>query len=193
MTTRFKIRPLHMAVLLATAAASTVQAQDSLLETIIVTSDRKEAELRDIPTSIYSLQSETLELIRHVHIGEVLNSVPGVVFNRGNGQESLLGIRSPVLTGAGSCGAFQTAQDGIPLRGSGFCNVNQLFEANSEQAGNIEIVRGPGSVLFGVNALHGAINVISPTLTGESGGDISFDVGPHDYGRVTAGFNNSNG
>ena len=188
MTTQFKIRTLPMAMLLASFAANAVQAQDNLLETIIVTSDRQEAELRDIPTSIYSLQSETLELIRHVHIGEVLNSVPGVVFNRGNGQESLLGIRSPVLTGAGSCGAFQTAQDGIPLRGAGFCNVNQLFEANSEQAGNIEIVRGPGSVLFGVNALHGAINVISPTLGGDAGGDISVDIGPNEYARLNAGF-----
>jgi iron complex outermembrane recepter protein len=188
MTTRFRIRPLQSAMLLASFAASTVQAQENILETIIVTSDRQETALQDIPASIYSLGSDTLEMIKHVHIGEVLNSVPGVVFNRGNGQESLLGIRSPVLTGAGSCGAFQTAQDGIPLRGAGFCNVNQLFEANSEQAGNIEIVRGPGSVLFGVNALHGAINVISPTLGGESRGDVSLDIGPNEYSRLNLGY-----
>jgi len=193
MTTRFSLKPLHIAILVAAGGTSSVMAQGDLLETIVVTSDRQQTEIKDIASSIYSLGSETLEMIRHVHIGEVLNSVPGVVFNRGNGQESLLGIRSPVLTGAGSCGAFQTAQDGIPLRGAGFCNVNQLFEANSEQAGNIEIVRGPGSVLFGVNALHGAINVISPTLTGDAGGDIAFDVGPNEYGRITAGYNTGSG
>ncbi|MDG2174975.1 MAG: TonB-dependent receptor [Gammaproteobacteria bacterium] len=189
MTTQYRIKPLQMAMLLASFAAGTVKAQDNILETIIVTSERQETALQDIPASIYSLGSDTLEMIKHVHIGEVLNSVPGVVFNRGNGQESLLGIRSPVLTGAGSCGAFQTSQDGIPLRGAGFCNVNQLFEANSEQAGNIEIVRGPGSVLFGVNALHGAINVISPTLGGESEGDVSLDIGPNEYARLNVGLN----
>ena len=174
--------------LFVSSAVVQVQAQSNILETVIVTSDRQESTLQDIPASIYSLGDETLEMIRHVHIGEVLNSVPGVVFNRGNGQESLLGIRSPVLTGAGSCGAFQTSQDGIPLRGAGFCNVNQLFDANSEQAGNIEVVRGPGSVLFGVNALHGAINVISPVLTGESGGEVSLDLGPYEYGRLNLGY-----
>jgi outer membrane receptor protein involved in Fe transport len=93
------------------------------------------------------------------------------------------------LTGAGSCGAFQVSEDGIPVRGAGFCNVNQLFETNTEQAGAIEIVRGPGSVLFGVNALHGAINVISPTLSGETGGNVSLDAGPHEYRRLNFGLN----
>lgn len=168
--------------------ASHVAAQTNTIESILVTANRQESELRDIPASIYSLDSDYLEMVKHVHIGEVLNSIPGVVFNRGNGQENLLGIRSPVLTGAGSCGAFQTSQDGIPLRAAGFCNVNQLFEANSEQASSIEIIRGPGSVLYGVNALYGAINIISPTL-GEPGGDVSLDFGPNEYGRLNLGYN----
>ena len=129
-----------------------------------------------------------LDTFKHVHVGEILNTVPGIVFNRGNGQESLLGIRSPVLTGAGSCGSYQVAEDGIPVRGAGFCNVNQLFDANTEQAGSIEVLRGPGSVLFGVNALHGAINVISPSLAGDTGGVVSLDAGPHEYRRVNLGY-----
>lgn len=171
---------------------SQVNAQTNTIESILVTADRQETELRDIAASIYSVDSEYLDTIKHVHVGEVLNSIPGVVFNRGNGQESLLGIRAPVLTGAGSCGSVQTSQDGIPLRAAGFCNVNQLFEANTEQASSIEVVRGPGSVLYGVNALHGAINIISPTL-GEAGGDVSLDFGPHDYGRLNLGYNSVNG
>jgi len=192
MNTRFRHHPIQVAIRLVTggllaSSAGAVLAQGNILETILVTSDRQETALQDIPASIYALDATLLETFKHVHIGEVLNTVPGVVFNRGNGQESLMGIRSPVLTGAGSCGAFQTAQDGIPLRGSGFCNVNQLFEANSEQAGAIEIMRGPGSVLFGVNALYGAINVVSPTLAGDSGTEISIDAGPNEYGRVNIG------
>lgn len=188
----FRTKTLTLAMTLAagsTGSGSALAQDDNILETIFVTSDRRAIATEDIAASVSAIDSSTLETFKHVHIGEVLNTVPGVVFNRGNGQESLIGIRSPVLTGAGSCGAFQFAQDGIPLRGVGFCNVNELFEANSEQAGAIEIVRGPGSVLFGVNALHGAINVISPTLADEAGGDVSIDVGPHDYGRVNATYN----
>jgi len=194
MNTICQIKPLAIATMLATAATSSAIAQESnILETILVTSDRQQVAVEDIPSSVHAVSEDMLETFKHVHIGEVLNTVPGVVFNRGNGQESLMGIRSPVLTGAGSCGSFQTSQDGIPLRGTGFCNVNQLFEANSEQAGAIEIVRGPGSVLFGVNALHGAINVISPTLGGESGGNVSLDVGPNEYSRLNLTTNRASG
>ncbi len=168
-------------------------AQDNMLETIFVTSDRQGSAIGDIPSSIHAVDRELLDTFKQVHIGEVLNTVPGVVFNRGNGQESLLGIRSPVLTGAGSCGAYQVSQDGIPVRAAGFCNVNQLFEANTEQAQAIEIIRGPGSVLFGANALHGAINVINPALSGEPGGVISVDAGPNEYGRLNFGMNTEEG
>ncbi|MAM71266.1 MAG: TonB-dependent receptor [Gammaproteobacteria bacterium] len=173
----------------ALCAGTHAGAQSNTIESIFVTADRQEAEIGDTAASIFALDSDYIDEVRPVHIEEVLKSIPGVVINRGNGQESLLGIRSPVLTGAGSCGAFQTSQDGIPLRGTGFCNVNQLFESNFEQASSIEVVRGPGSVLFGVNALHGAINIISPALADEAGGEVSLDVGPHDYGRVNLGYN----
>jgi len=168
-------------------------AQDNMLETIFVTSDRQGSAIGDIPSSIHAVDRELLDTFKQIHIGEVLNTVPGVVFNRGNGQESLLGIRSPVLTGAGSCGAYQVSQDGIPVRAAGFCNVNQLFEANTEQAQAIEIIRGPGSVLFGANALHGAINVINPALSGKPGGVISVDAGPNEYGRLNLGINTEEG
>ena len=181
-----KISTLSISIALLCGTAQVI-AQTSI-ETIMVTADRQQTELRDIAASIYSVDSDYLDTVKHVHVGEVLNSIPGVVFNRGNGQESLLGIRAPVLTGAGSCGSVQVSQDGIPLRAGGFCNVNQIFEANTEQASSIEVVRGPGSVLYGVNALHGAINVISPTL-GEAGGDVSLDFGPHEYGRLNLGYN----
>ncbi len=198
MHSRFRLNSLSLAMAQLAAggllASGAVQAQDqtNVLETIMVSPDRQETAIQDIPASIFALDSTLLDTFKHVHIGEVLNTVPGVVFNRGNGQESLMGIRSPVLTGAGSCGSFQTSQDGIPLRGSGFCNVNQLFEANSEQAGAIEVVRGPGSVMFGVNALHGAINVISPSLTRDSSTEISIDAGPNEYGRLNLGANRVN-
>ncbi len=193
MTFNHRIRPLQLAICMTAAWSGSSMAQDNMLETIFVTSDRQGSAIGDIPSSIHAVDRELLDTFKQVHIGEVLNTVPGVVFNRGNGQESLLGIRSPVLTGAGSCGAYQVSQDGIPVRAAGFCNVNQLFEANTEQAQAIEIIRGPGSVLLGANALHGAINVINPALSGKPGGVISVDAGPNEYGRLNLGINTEEG
>lgn len=137
------------------------------------------------PGSAYSLTSDELGMIKHRHIAESLVRAPGVWVSRGNGQEHLTAIRSPVLTGAGACGAFLMAEDNIPLRAAGFCNVNQLFESTSELADGIEVLSGPQSVLYGTNALHGVINVLSPVPDRTRRSTISIATGSHDYYRTT--------
>lgn len=194
MRTNFKgtRTPVSFAIALA-VLSQTAFAQSNRLESIVITADRQQNALRDVPASIFSLDESALDTVRHIHINESLVRVPGTWISRGNGQESLTAIRSPVLSGAGSCGAFQMALDGIPLRASGFCNVNQIFEANSEQAGTIEVIRGPGSILYGANALHGAINIISGSITDELSGDFGLEAGPHSYGRFQGTLSNTLG
>ena len=46
-------------------------------------------------------------------------------------------VEHTAIPGAGSCGAFQTLEDGLPSRPGGFCNVNQLFELPTELAESI--------------------------------------------------------
>lgn len=176
-------------------ASSAVLAQPggNTLESIVVTADRRQSTLRDVPASIFAVGEDDIKKIRPTHINELLARVPGTWISRGNGQESLTAIRSPVLSGAGSCGAFQMAQDGIPLRAIGFCNVNQMFESNSEQAGAVEVIRGPGSILYGANALHGAINVISDPISDSGDHSIAFEAGPHQYSRVRGTSSNTLG
>ena len=79
--------------------------------------------------------AEDLDLIGATHPTEALVRVPGVWISRGSGQEHLTAIRSAVLTGAGACGEFLYLENGLPVRPAGFCNVNNLFEHNTEQAG----------------------------------------------------------
>lgn len=181
--TVFSLHGLSAAVMLSMAVSAQAQTNNSL-ETIVITADRRASELREIPASIYAVGAKDIETVRATHITEIMARVPGTWISRGNGQESLISIRSPVLSGAGSCGAFQTALDGIPMRAPGYCNVNQLFEANTEQAGTIEVIRGPGSILYGANALHGAINVISDPVSESFTSDVSYELGPHRYNRI---------
>ena len=74
-------------------------------------------------------------------------------------------------------------EDEIPTRPSGFCNVNQLFEVNIAQADQIVVLRGPGTVTYGSNALHGAIDVLTPGPSGESFSEYAFEAGTDDYYR----------
>lgn len=161
-------------------------AQDSGEEEIItVTGTRSERLATDVIGNQASVSGAEIEFISPTHINEVLLGIAGANISRNNGQESLISLRSPIFTGAGACGAFLTAQDGIPLRGAGFCNVNELFGGFSEQAGRIEVVRGPGSVLYGSNAMHGIINIVSREV-GDASSSASMEAGSWGYLKFNA-------
>ena len=170
------------AAALACIASAANTATASILEEVVVTANRAEQPIAEVTSNIAVLDAAALGLINQTHINEALQRVAGAWISRGNGQEHLTALRSPVLTGAGACGAFLLAQDGIPLRASGFCNVNELFDAHSEQAGGIEIIKGPASVVYGANAMHGMINIRTPAVDARPG--LSLEAGPHDYYRT---------
>ena len=160
------------------------QSAASVLEEVVVTATRFDQQTQSLTTNIAAIDNVQLERANHTHPNEVFQRVAGVWISRGNGQESLTSIRSPVLTGAGACGAFLKAQDGIPLQASGFCNVNELFGAQSETATRIEVIKGPGSALHGSNAMHGLINIITPSISANGDSRVHFEGGPHDYYRL---------
>ncbi|MDJ0793976.1 MAG: TonB-dependent receptor [Woeseiaceae bacterium] len=163
------------------------------IDEIVVTSTRTSSSLASHPGNIDVLDRTEIEAANHAHIHELLTRVAGVWVTRGSGQESLPSIRSPVLTGAGSCGAFLTLEDGIPSRPSGFCNVNQLFELPTELAERIEVIRGPGNALYGSNALHGTISVLLPEAAGANAAQGSLEVGSDDFISVEGFARNADG
>lgn len=162
-------------------AAEQTASQD--IETLVVSASKQLSSVGDATTNISVLNEAQIRAINPVHINESLKRIPGVWVSRGNGQEHLTAIRSPVLTGAGSCGAFFMAEDGISLRAPGFCNANQLFGVNSEQASRVEVLRGPQSTLYGANAVHGVLNVITPDVFSLPSLQWQVDVGGHEYMR----------
>ena len=114
------------------------------------------------------ISSDELKFLNVTHNKELFNSSAGSWISRGSGQESLISLRSPMLTGSGACGSFLILEDGLPIRPAGFCNVNNLFEVSTNLASKIEILKGPSSARFGGNALHGAINFQSLKIDGNN-------------------------
>ncbi len=182
-----RLLALSCAAAIATFASPALLAQNTseqrVIEEIMVTSSTRRPEsLANVNASVGVLSQEELTLVSHQHIQEVANRLAGVNINRNNGQESLTAIRSPVLTGSGACGAFLLAEQGIPLRAAGFCNVNELFDANTENASRIEVIRGPATAFYGSNAVHGMINVVLPDPS--AGGDLTLEAGPRGTTRI---------
>lgn len=144
-------------------SAVALQANQAAAQDIIVTGSR-DALLAGIAASAAQLGGEDIARIDPQVPSEALNRLPGLAIQRNNGVENLIAIRSPVLTGGQSAGSFLVLDNGVPIRAPGFANVNQLWETSLDFADAVTVVRGPGSSLYGSNAVHGLVNV--ETLSG---------------------------
>ncbi len=106
--------------------------EDTAIVEVVSTASRSDRPLSEQAGNLALIGQGELSFAGSTHFSELAQRVSGVNFSRNNGQEYLASIRSPIFTGAGACGAFLMAQDGIALRSAGFCNVNELFEAFTE-------------------------------------------------------------
>jgi outer membrane receptor protein involved in Fe transport len=155
---------------------------------VVVTATREPRDSLVTPASVTRIDGDALADLGAKHQSEALNQGPGVYVQRGSGAESLTAIRSPVLTGAGACGAFLVAEDNLPIRPVGFCNLNEMFELNYEQAGAIEVLRGPGSALYGASAVHGIVNSLTPRVADLAEFSAGVEGGSDSFKRVRLGF-----
>ncbi len=165
---------------IAMVLASAARADD--LGALVVTGTRLPEPVATLAGNTSRVSTEAIDWIGAHEADEVLNRLPGVFINPTGGVEHLTAIRSPVLTGGAGAGSFLYLEDGVPIRASGFSNINELFEENTEMAGSIEVVRGPGSALYGSNAEHGLVNVLSRAPTAEPGGFVDATGGS--FGRA---------
>ncbi len=182
--TKISVKTAFLAALLS-GAYLPAQAQNEGIDEVVVTTTRTPSLRLDNPGNIATLDpSESISLFPV----ELLNTAPGVHIHRGSGQEHLTAIRSPVLVGGAGAGSFLYLEDGIPMRAPGFANVNALMDAHPQNDGSVEIVRGPGSALYGSNAVHGLINFIAAPLDDAA---RSVDVSAGSYGRHALGLMSS--
>lgn len=179
--------------LMLTVSATAAADPPPRLEEVFVSASRSAEKALELPVGWSTIRGDEIDTTAAVHINELMQRVPGAWISRGNGQESLTALRSPVLTGAGGCGPFFMGWDNISLRAPGFCNVNQLFDANVEQADRVEVIRGPGTSVYGSNAMHGVINILTAAPTAEREQRATLEAGPFDYYRAKYRYSDTRG
>ena len=152
--------------------------------------DRVEVRGRDIAPDAEQatarMAEADLEPVRPTHPAEVFSRLPGSWVTRGSGQEHLSAVRSPLLAGAGGCGALLILEEGIPIRPPGFCNVNNLFEVNLHQAAGVSVLRGPGGIGHASGGLHGVMDVRTRSPLTEPLNAVRVEAGSDDYLRGEA-------
>jgi len=165
-----------------TAAIADDGDNDTELDVIEV----RERALQANAQQVYALDGDVIAQRQAQHPQQLLAPLPGVWISRGSGQEHLTAIRSPVFTGAGACGAFLFLEHNVPIRPAGFCNVNQLFEINLNNAGSVRVLPGPGDAQHGANALFGVIDVQAEPVALRPQYALRLDGGDNDFVRVDA-------
>lgn len=136
-------------------------ASDSLLlDEVVVTATKTMRNPREVPASIAVIRSRDIELTSLMQTDDILRFVPGINVNRTTGIYS----QRPMITLRGLSGDEQSRTlvliNGVPVNTSdeGGVNWNRINQFDIDR---IEIFKGPGSSLYGNNAMGGVINIIT--------------------------------
>jgi outer membrane receptor protein involved in Fe transport len=175
--------------LLGLICSGIAAAQVAVLPEVTVTGTREKALLNETPAAVGAIKGDTVQQDRPNHPSQIVGQIPGVAVAVTNGEGHTTSIRQPFTTNP----VYLFLEDGIPIRSTGFFNHNALYEINIPQAGGIEVTRGPGTALYGSDAIGGVINVLTrePPKQGEF--TLGGDIGGHGWRRLLVGGGNTFG
>lgn len=133
-------------------------AQPSMLpEDIVVTAERRESTVREVPFSIAAFGGELLRQSQVFSPAALTQQMPGITVNTSDKSLSIVAIRGNVST-------FRTATLDTPVAyfmDDVYYVFNNDLNANFFDTQRVEVLRGPQGTLFGRNVVGGAIAVIS--------------------------------
>lgn len=127
------------------------------LDPIVVSATGESERLTQMPVAMGAVRREELATARPAHPSEIMNRMAGVWVNVTGGEGHTTAIRQPMTTDP----VYLYLEDGIPSRSTGFFNHNALYEINLPQAEAIEVIKGPGTALYGSDAIGGVVSATS--------------------------------
>lgn len=176
----YRIALLAYAATTVIPAIAAEEQNKTKLDEVTVTATREAQSIHESTHSIGKVDQAEIDELKPAHPSEVMSRIPGVHVNVTGGEGHMTAIRQPITTSA----VYLYLEDGIPTRSTGFFNHNALYEVNVPQASRIEVLKGPGSALYGSDAIGGVINVETraPSLKPET--DLGLEVGDHGWKRL---------
>jgi iron complex outermembrane receptor protein len=168
----------------AQTTQSDAKAQDAsgnILEDIVVTAERRESRLIDVPASLSAFGEQELQSANISSARDLTRITPGLFFS----QSSY--VSQPTVRGIGSRGSSPGDESNVAVYIDGVYQpdayaINIDF-ANVER---VEVLKGPQGTLFGRNATGGAINIITAQPSFQPQIKASATYGRFDYREVSA-------
>lgn len=154
------------------------------LEEIIVTANRREERLQDIPVAISAFNAQSLVERRIEKPEDLAKAVPGLTITHpyGEGNPPVF-----VLRGVAANDYSQTQARPIALYTDDALRVGSTFEAAPFfDVERVEVLKGPQGALYGKNATGGAIRVITRAAGFDAGGYLTVGYGNYDQREIKA-------
>uniref|UniRef100_UPI00257BA214 TonB-dependent receptor n=1 Tax=Marinimicrobium sp. UBA4209 TaxID=1946810 RepID=UPI00257BA214 len=184
----YKLTALSLAI--AASFSVTAQAQSTpALEEILVTAQKREQTLAQIPQSISVLGGDKLEQQQATSFVDYAAQVPGLSLEQSNPGQTRV-----ILRGVNTGGASPTASiyvDETPFSPStGQSNGAVLAgDIDTFDIERVEVLRGPQGTLGGRNSSAGLINIYTAPPEFEFSGYGAFTYGNYDAIKIEAGIN----
>lgn len=163
------------------ARSDVAPSERARIEEVIVTAQKREERLQDVPIAISVLTSDYLESRDLTSIDRLSTLAPGFKIEQTNNSTfSILSMRGKSSLGTS---LFNEPSVGLYIDGVYIPKAQgSVFDiADLER---IEVLRGPQGTLYGRNTLAGAVNLITKAPSGSLGGSIDLSYGNHDYWRA---------
>lgn len=158
---------VYLALLATSTASISAQPQQDanfMLEEIIVTAEKREANLQDTAIAITALDAGVLERSNIEDSLDLQFAVPNLMFGE-NSNITLRGVGQSVL-GGGADPAVSSTFNTMAISPTG-----EIYDLE-----RIEVLRGPQGTLFGRNTTGGVINTISAKPTEAFSADLAGQV-----------------
>jgi iron complex outermembrane receptor protein len=164
---------------------------EDLMEIEVTSVSKRAQPLLDSPAAVSVLTGEEIQRAGHNSIPEALRMVPGVHVARIDANKWAISSR-------GFNGRFANKMlvliDGRSVYTPAFAGTYWEFQDVAiEDVERIEVIRGPGSAVWGANAVNGVVNVITKSSRDTEGALMSAAAGDYDRLLTTARFGASTG
>jgi iron complex outermembrane receptor protein len=162
-------------------------AKDAGIEDIVVTANRREERLQDVPVSISAFGTRELEKLQIRDLSGLGRIAPSLTVSRSQADRTSIVVTLRGLVQVDQVTAIDPAVgiyiDGIyTARNTG--GNSQLIDLQ-----RIEVLRGPQGTLFGRNTIGGAVNIVPNKPNGEFGGYTELKVGNYNLVNGSAVLN----
>ena len=149
------------------------------LDEVVVSSEKREQKLQDLPLSVTSLSAQKIEDYRIQSTRDLSALVPNLYSSNPGDGRNVTSIRGIGTTSYDQ--AVATYIDGVNQFGLD-TYISSLFDVES-----IEVLRGPQGTLYGRNAMGGVVNIVTKKPTNTASGFLGADFGKFGQERYSAG------